>query len=99
MQMNPQKVQCCSTQSSYIQSLEFACFSNLNVKLKALSWRNPLISATHQELLVVQKKPCTALVLATVSFVTLFRKAPLMFIWTENTSFLFSTTVEQFLSR
>lgn len=99
MQMNLQKVQCYSTQSSYIHSLEFACFSNLSVKLKPLSWFNILISATHQELLVVQEKLCTALVLTTVSLVSPCRRAPSAFIWTENTSFLLCTTVEQFLSR
>lgn len=82
MQMNLQKVQGCSVQSSYIQSLEFASSSNLHVELKLLPWLNPIIPATHHQVMV-QEKLCTDLVLITDFPVILCRKAHSVFIWTQ----------------
>lgn len=93
--MNLQKVQSFLTQSSYIQNLEFASFSKLNIKLKQLSWLKSLISESHQELLAVQEKMSTC-IFTTVSLVAVCRSTSAVLIWTENAFPLLCSTVEQF---
>lgn len=90
-----QKVQSFLTQSSYIQNLEFASFSKLNIKLKQLSWLKSLISESHLELLVVQENISTR-IFTTVSLVAVCRSTSPVLIWTENAFPLLCSTVEQF---